>query len=105
MNPQLEYPFDTLPAAGETRQIAPGVHWIRMPLPFALDHINLWLIEDGDGMAIVDTGYGVDSSREGGKPSSASSTSRSRRSSSPTATPTTSAWPSGWPKKPAPRSP
>ena len=47
MTPQLEYPFDTPPAAGETREVAPGVHWIRMPLPFALDHINLWLIEIG----------------------------------------------------------
>jgi glyoxylase-like metal-dependent hydrolase (beta-lactamase superfamily II) len=64
MSPQLEYPIENLPGAGETRQIAPGVHWIRMPLPFALDHINLWLIEDGDGFAIVDSGYGVDSTRE-----------------------------------------
>lgn len=31
-----------------------------MPLPFALDHINLWLIEDGDGMAAVDTGIALD---------------------------------------------
>ncbi|HET7728835.1 MAG TPA: MBL fold metallo-hydrolase [Usitatibacter sp.] len=31
-----------------------------MPLPFALDHINLWLLEDGDGWTIVDTGYGVE---------------------------------------------
>jgi len=38
---------------------APGVHWLRMPLPFALDHINLWLIEDGDGYTAVDTGYGT----------------------------------------------
>ena len=28
-----------------------------MPLPFKLDHINLWLLEDGDGWTIVDTGY------------------------------------------------
>lgn len=36
--------------------IAPGIKWLRMPLPFQLDHINLWLIEDGDAWAIVDTG-------------------------------------------------
>lgn len=64
MTPQLEYPFNTLPAIGETLPVAPGVHWIRMPLPFALNHINLWLIEDGDGVAIVDTGYGLDTTRE-----------------------------------------
>src|SRR4029077_20223535 len=42
----LEYPQATPPAGGETLEIAPGVHWARMPLPFALDHINLWLLED-----------------------------------------------------------
>ncbi len=31
-----------------------------MPLPFALDHINLWLLEDGEGWTIVDTGFGVE---------------------------------------------
>ena len=40
--------------------MAPGVMWIRMPLPFALDHINLWLLEDGDGWTLVDTGFGVE---------------------------------------------
>ena len=38
--------------------VAPGVFWLRMPLPFeALDHINLWLIDDGDGWTVVDTGF------------------------------------------------
>ncbi len=40
--------------------MAEGVWWIRMPLPFALDHINLWILEDGDGFTLVDTGYGVE---------------------------------------------
>ena len=39
--------------------VAEGVWWIRMPLPFALDHINLWILADGDGFTLVDTGYGV----------------------------------------------
>lgn len=44
---ELKYPFgDTLPAPGEALEMAPGVRWIRMGLPFALDHINLWLLED-----------------------------------------------------------
>ena len=50
MNPlenQISYPRgDTLPAEGETLEVAPGVRWIRMRLPFALDHINLWLLRD-----------------------------------------------------------
>ena len=54
------YPFSTPPATGTVQTVAPGVHWLRMPLPFALNHINLYVIEDGDGLAIVDTGYALD---------------------------------------------
>lgn len=44
---QLHYPFgDTLPPSGGALEVAPGVKWIRMRLPFALDHINLWLLRD-----------------------------------------------------------
>ena len=53
-----EYPFAEPPAPGTTAEVAPGVHWLRMALPFALDHINLWLVEDGDGYLIVDSGLG-----------------------------------------------
>lgn len=50
---QLHYPLgDTLPEPGQTIEVAPGVRWIRMALPFALDHINLWLLRDEiDGRA------------------------------------------------------
>lgn len=53
---KLEYPYPDLPPRGSGLQVAPGVHWIRMPLPYALDHINLWALDDGDGWALVDTG-------------------------------------------------
>lgn len=44
---QLHYPLgERLPASGEALELAPGVRWIRMALPFALDHINLWLLRD-----------------------------------------------------------
>jgi glyoxylase-like metal-dependent hydrolase (beta-lactamase superfamily II) len=52
----LEYPFSSKPALGETIEVAPGVLWIRMTLPYTLNHINLWALRDGDGWAIVDTG-------------------------------------------------
>jgi glyoxylase-like metal-dependent hydrolase (beta-lactamase superfamily II) len=56
----LRYPFaEAVPAPGEAIDVAPGVKWIRMPLPFALDHINLWLLEDGESWTLVDTGYGT----------------------------------------------
>ncbi len=52
------------PAPGTLAQVADGVHWIRMPLPMELDHINLWLIEHEDGFVLVDTGLAYDESRE-----------------------------------------
>lgn len=62
MNPlelELHYPLgDTLPAPGTTLEVAPGVRWIRMALPFALDHINLWLLRDRlderEGWTVID---------------------------------------------------
>ncbi len=61
---EVSYPHTTPPAPGDHIEVAPGVLWIRMPLPFALDHINLWLVSDieggTDGWTIVDTGYGDD---------------------------------------------
>ena len=63
---QLRYPFgDALPGPGETLEVAPGVQWLRMRLPFELDHINLWLLRDAlpddagtmrEGWTIVDCG-------------------------------------------------
>ena len=55
----LDFPHAAPPAPGEATEVAPGVLWIRMPLPFALDHINLWLLREDDGrFTAVDTGYG-----------------------------------------------
>lgn len=71
MNPlesQLAYPFgDALPAPGTVREVVPGLHWLRMPLPFALDHINLWLLDDEregrSGFSVVDTGVATGPTR------------------------------------------
>ena len=52
----LEFPFRDAPAPAQAVQVAPGVHWLRMALPFALDHINLWMLEDGESWTLVDTG-------------------------------------------------
>jgi len=60
----LDLPFPAAPAPGQTLGVAPGLLWLRMPLPFALDHINLWLIEEGEGWTLVDTGVASDKSRD-----------------------------------------
>ena len=59
----LEYPFPDPPAPGAAAEVAPGVRWLRMKLPFALDHINVWALEDDTGWTIVDTGLGNDATR------------------------------------------
>jgi glyoxylase-like metal-dependent hydrolase (beta-lactamase superfamily II) len=65
---ELLYPLGAaLPAAGGTLAVAPGVKWIRMGLPFALDHINLWLLEDDidgqRGWTVVDCCVSRDEAR------------------------------------------
>jgi glyoxylase-like metal-dependent hydrolase (beta-lactamase superfamily II) len=55
---ELRFPWTTPPLAGAVIEVARGIYWLRMPLPFALDHINLWLLADGAGWTQIDCGYG-----------------------------------------------
>ncbi|WP_432759507.1 MBL fold metallo-hydrolase [Defluviimonas salinarum] len=52
----IRYPFDRAPATGEAVEVAEGVLWLRLPLPMALDHVNVYALDDGDGWTLVDTG-------------------------------------------------
>ena len=52
----LRYPWDTPPEEGDAIEIAEGVLWLRLPLPMALDHVNVYALDDGDSWSIVDTG-------------------------------------------------
>ncbi len=54
---------EAAPQPGAALQVAPGVHWLRMPMPLALDHINLWLLADGDGWTAIDSGLPTDATR------------------------------------------
>lgn len=51
-----QFPYPEPPANGEFLEIAPGILWLRMPLPYRLDHVNIYLIEDGDGWCVLDAG-------------------------------------------------
>jgi glyoxylase-like metal-dependent hydrolase (beta-lactamase superfamily II) len=62
--PNLTFPFRTAPDGGELLEVAPGIMWLRMPLPFLLDHVNIYLIEDHGGWTIVDTGIATDVCKE-----------------------------------------
>ena len=60
----LTYPLgNRAPEPGETLTVAPGVEWARLPVPGSLKHINVWLVEEEGGFAIVDTGLPLDSSK------------------------------------------
>ena len=63
-NEFIRYEFDARPDTGQTMEIAPGIYWLRMFLPFSLSHINLWLLEDGDSWTVVDTGVDIDECRQ-----------------------------------------
>jgi glyoxylase-like metal-dependent hydrolase (beta-lactamase superfamily II) len=54
----LSYPFDAPACTGELVDVVPdSIRWLRMPLPMALNHINLYLVRDGDGWRMIDTGF------------------------------------------------
>jgi glyoxylase-like metal-dependent hydrolase (beta-lactamase superfamily II) len=57
----LTHPFPEPPGEGRAVEVAPGILWMRLPLPMALDHVNIYALADGDGWTVVDTG--VDSRR------------------------------------------
>jgi glyoxylase-like metal-dependent hydrolase (beta-lactamase superfamily II) len=64
MAANLEYPVAEPPAHGSAQPLVDGIHWVRLPVPGALKHINVWLLEDGDGWTLVDTGMDVAPARE-----------------------------------------
>ena len=48
-------PWDTPPPSGSATEVAPGVLWLRLPLPMVLDHVNIYALDEGDSWTIVDT--------------------------------------------------
>lgn len=62
-NAALSFPQAAPPVSGAIATVAPSVNWLRMPLPFALDHINLWLLEERDGWVIVDSGLNTEETK------------------------------------------
>lgn len=56
-NTKIRFPFDTPPAPGHAINVAPGILWMRLPLPMALDHVNIYALRDGDGWTLIDTGF------------------------------------------------
>lgn len=59
----INYPWETPPAEGEAIQVADGILWMRLPLPMALDHVNVYALDDGDSWTVIDTGFASKRSR------------------------------------------
>lgn len=60
----LDFPFAAPPGPGEAVELAPGVLWMRLAMPLALDHINVYALDDGRGWALVDTGLALPATRD-----------------------------------------
>ncbi len=68
-SPALTYPWGkTTPDVGTCMTLRPGLHWVRMRMPFALNHINLWVLDDEldatPGWTVVDAGVATETIRE-----------------------------------------
>lgn len=53
----IRYPWDSPPEEGTAQEVAPGILWIRLPLPMKLDHVNVYALDDGDSWTVIDTGF------------------------------------------------
>ncbi|MBF8269374.1 MAG: beta-lactamase-like [Gammaproteobacteria bacterium] len=60
---QMHYPLAVTPEAGSFLEVVQGVYWLRLPLPFELNHINVWLLDDGDGWTLIDAGVSIPATR------------------------------------------
>ena len=59
----IRFPFETPPEHGAALEVAEGILWLRLPLPMALDHVNVYALADADGWTIIDTGMNTRKSR------------------------------------------
>ena len=59
----LEFPYTEPPKTGEVIEVRPGIYWARLALPFRLNHVNIYLIEEAAGLALIDTGIDNHASR------------------------------------------
>lgn len=59
----IRTPFANAPEEGSATEVAPGILWMRLPLPMALDHVNVFALDDGDGWTLIDTGFDSKRSR------------------------------------------
>jgi len=59
----LRYPWENHPGPDQVVEVMPGILWVRLKLPFRLNHVNIYFVEDGGGLALIDTGIDNAASR------------------------------------------
>jgi len=59
----LDYPFSPPASDGSVVEVAPGILWARMPMPMALDHINVYLLREAQGWTVIDTGLNTEAGK------------------------------------------
>ncbi len=64
MTKAIKYLSLPIPDLNELVEVASGIYWLRCPMPFTLDHINLWLIEEADSWVVIDTGMNLSSAKD-----------------------------------------
>ncbi|WP_097928826.1 MBL fold metallo-hydrolase [Monaibacterium marinum] len=60
----IRFPHVEPPDQGEVAEIAEGILWARIPLPMVLNHVNVYILDDGDGWTVVDTGVDTQMTRD-----------------------------------------
>ena len=63
MTGTIAYPWPTPPDLGQVTEVSDGVLWLRLPLPMALDHVNIYALADADGWTLIDTGLNTGKTR------------------------------------------
>ena len=54
--PALDHPWEAPPVPGTVTEVAPGILWARLPLPMKLDHVNVYVLDEGSHWTLIDTG-------------------------------------------------
>ena len=63
MSDAIAFPFPDAPEPGAAIEVAPGILWLRLPLPMALDHVNIYALDEGDSWTLIDAGMNTGRSR------------------------------------------
>ena len=64
---EIKYLLEAPPEPGAVLTLLPGLTWVRVPLPFVLNHVNCWILDDaeaGNSVTLIDTGADKPKTRE-----------------------------------------